>query len=199
MQWCPFPGNPGWMESLLIQIIWTTCVVTASNSQDEIPPFPKLTLVAKLSLSCSFPGVHNVASSCECLFWEIRAQKGNRIFWHCSNLMKTSCLVTVNHKEPQGRTFALLEQSTISQYLKGEFHLKLPYQPYSKGKKSHYWWLAQYLCLFLINILLSFIYFGLIKQKIEPSAPTLEPDREVAMDIFDWMQLYSGTGQSTHT
>lgn len=112
--------------------------------------------------------------------------------------MKTSCLVTVDRKEPQGRTFALLEQSTISQYLKGEFHLKLPYQPYSKGKKKSLV-VAGSISLFIFNILLSFIYLGLIKQKIEPSAPTLEPDREVAMDIFDWMQLYSGTGQSTHT
>ena len=77
-------------------MIWSSCVVTASNSQDEIPPFPKLTLVAELSLSHSFPGVHNVASSCECLFWEIGAQKGDCTFWHSSNLIKTSqSLVTV--------------------------------------------------------------------------------------------------------
>lgn len=155
----------------------TTYGLNAAHPRDEIPLFPKLTLVPKSCLSGSFPGACNMKRSCKCLFSTEKSRRWEEgrsyIFWHSSNWIKTSQPpVTVNSTKPQRREATLLEQSHY--FLEaGEFHLKFPVQ--LKGSESHQWCLDPFivsLCFLLINTVHSFICFWIdLFRKWEPSAP----------------------------
>lgn len=169
----------------------TTYGLNAADPRDEIPLFPKLTLVPKSCLSGSFPGACNMKRSCECLFSTEKSRRWEEarsyIFWHSSSWIKTSQPpVTRNSTKPQGREATLLEQSHY--FLEAGEFLGQP-----KDRESHQWCLAPFilsLCFLLINTVHSFIYFWIdLFRKWEPSAPTMEADREVAVAVLGWIHL----------